>query len=272
MEQGSKKYEYKVGAFVAFGLLAVMASILALGGNRMVLTRYTYYTTEFTEVSGLFVGSVISLQGLPIGNVKTIGFSQKANRLEIQLAVDSKFAARIKKGTSAEIRTQGALGDKYIFLNPGEPAAETLPGGSAIESSESGDILKMITDKDQGISQVFDLLKEMRILIASINNQGRPAKLMENVTDATGQLKLTMKTLDVLLKDLHNEIPKNQKLNQAVNDLASIMEKIDKGQGTLGALINDPSLHQSLKSLFGGSQRQSYIKNVLKETIQKSKD
>ncbi len=272
MEQSAKKFEYKVGAFVAFGLFAIMASILALGGKSMVLTRYSYYTTEFSEVSGLFVGSVISLQGLPIGNVKSISFSQKANRLSIYLAVDSKFADRIKKGTSAEIRTQGALGDKYIFLNPGDPTAETMASGTNIESTESGDILKMITDKDQGISQVFELLKEMRILVASLNSQGRPAKLIENMTDSTAQLKVTLKTLDGLLKDLHGEIPKNQKLNQAVNDLASIMQKIDKGQGTLGALINDPSLHQSLKSLLGGSQRQSYIKNVLKETIQKSKD
>lgn len=272
MEQTAKKFEYKVGAFVALGLLAIMISVLALGGNRMVLTRYSYYTTEFSEVSGLFVGSVISLQGLPIGNVKTISFSQKANRLSILLAIDSKFADRIKKGTSAEIRTQGALGDKYIFLSPGDPTAETLATGTAIESTESGDILKIITDKDQGISQFFDLLKEMRILMASLNSQGRPAKLMENVTDVTGQMRVTMKTLDALLKDLHNEIPKNQKLNQAVTDLASILQKIDKGQGSLGALINDPSIHQSLKSLLGGSQRQSYIKNVLKETIQKSKD
>ncbi len=272
MEQGSKKFEYKVGAFVAFGLLGIMISILALGGKSMVLTKYVYYNTEFSEVSGLFIGSVISLQGLPIGNVKNIGFSQKANRLSILLAVDSKFADRIKKGTSAEIRTQGALGDKYIFLNPGEALAQTLPSGSSIDSSESGDLIKMITDKDQGIAQVFDLIKEIRLLVSALNSQGRPAKLMENVTDTTAQLKVTMKTLDVLLKDLHNEIPKNQKLNQAVTDLASIMQKIDKGQGTLGALINDPSLHQSLKALLGGSQRQSYIKNVLKETIQKSKD
>ncbi len=272
MEQGSKKFEYKVGAFVAFGLLAIMTSILALGGKSMVLTRYAYYTTEFSEVSGLFVGSVISLQGLPIGNVRTISFSQTANRLSISLAVDSKYADRIKKGTTAEIKTQGALGDKYIFLNPGEPNGPTIASGATIESTESGDIIKMITDKDQGISQVFELIKEMRVLVASLNSQGRPAKLMENLTDTTSQLKITMKSLDALLKDLHNEIPKNQKLNQAVADLASIMQKIDKGQGSLGALINDPSLHQSLKTLLGGSQRQSYIKNVLKETIQKSKD
>ncbi len=272
MEQGKNKFEYKVGAFVAFGLFAIMVSILALGGNRMVLTKYAYYTTEFSEVSGLFVGSVISLQGLPIGNVKEITFSQKANRLTISLAIDSKYSSRIKKGTSAEIRTQGALGDKFIFLNPGDSMAETLAAGSFIESTESGDIIKMITDKDQGISQVFDLIKELRVLVASLNSEGRPAKLMINLTETTGELKTTLRSLDLLLKDIQDEIPKNHKLNIAVTDLASILEKIDKGQGSLGALINDPSIHQSLKSLLGGSQRQSYIKNVLKETIQKSKD
>lgn len=272
MEQGKNKFEYKVGAFVAFGLFAIMISILALGGKRMVLTKYSDYTTEFSEVSGLFVGSVISLQGLPIGNVKDITFSQKANRLSITLAIDAKYSNRLKKGTSAEIRTQGALGDKFIFLSPGEPTAETLPVGSLIASSESGDILQMITDKDQGIGQVFDLIKELRMLVASLNSEGRPAKLMTNLTETTGELKLTLHSLDMLLKDMRDEVPKDHKLKQAINDLASILQKIDKGEGSLGALINDPSIHQSLKNLLGGSQRQTYIKNVLKETIQKSKD
>jgi phospholipid/cholesterol/gamma-HCH transport system substrate-binding protein len=270
MEHNPKKFEYKVGAFVAVGLTAIMLSILALGGNRMVLTKYVYYTTEFTEVSGLFVGSVISLQGVPIGNVRKIGFAPKANRLSLELAVDKKFEDRMKKGSVAEIRTQGALGDKFVFINPGEPTAEQLPDGSKIESTESGDILKMITDKDQGISQVFDLIKELRVLVASLNSQGKPAKVMENMTEMTAQMRVTLKTLDALLREIHGEIPKDHKMAQAMTDLASILQKIDKGQGSLGALINDPSIHQSLKNILGGSQRQSFMKNVLKETIQKS--
>ena len=270
MEQHAKRFEYKVGAFVAVGLTAIMLSILALGGNRLVLTKYVYFNTEFSEVSGLFVGSVISLQGVPIGNVRTITFAPKANSLSLLLAVDKRFADRIKKGSVAEIRTQGALGDKYVFINPGEPAAEQLPDGAKIESTESGDILKMITDKDQGITQVFDLIKELRVLVASLNSQGKPAKLMTNVADMTAQMKVTLRSLDNLLKDFHDEMPKDHKMAAAMTDLASILQKIDKGQGSLGALINDPSIHQSLKNILGGSQRQSYIKNVLKETIQKS--
>ena len=50
--------------------------------------------------------------------------------------------------------------------------------------------------------------------------------------------------------------------------MASVMEKIDSGKGTLGALINDPSLHQNLKSVLGGSQRNRYMKEMARESIQ----
>lgn len=273
MEQTNKKYEYKVGLFVAIGLVVVMLSILALGGNRVVLTRYSHFYTEFNEVQGLFVGSVISLQGVPVGNVKEITFSDQTNKLKIRMAVDVKFKDRIRKGITAEIKTQGALGDKYIYLNPPTPSTgEALADESSIEAYDSGDLLKIISDKEQGITQVFELIKELRLLVTSINTDGRPAKVMQNLTDVTSQLKGTLKQLDILVTDLHGEIPKNHKLQQAMTDLSHILEKIDKGQGTLGALVNDPSLHQSLKNLLGGSQHQTYLKNMIKGTIQGTKD
>jgi phospholipid/cholesterol/gamma-HCH transport system substrate-binding protein len=59
-------------------------------------------------------------------------------------------------------------------------------------------------------------------------------------------------------------------LRQALVNLSSILEKIDQGKGTLGQLINDPSVHQSLKSLLGGSPRNRYMKDMIRETIQQS--
>src|SRR4051812_11590185 len=114
MEKLSRRLEYKVGLFVGIGLLSIMISILLLGGNRVVFTRYANYSTPFTEVTGLFAGSVVSLAGLPVGNVKEIVFSKENNQLEVHYQVDYKYAGRVTEGTKAEIRTQGALGDKFI--------------------------------------------------------------------------------------------------------------------------------------------------------------
>jgi phospholipid/cholesterol/gamma-HCH transport system substrate-binding protein len=270
MDQHSLRTEYKVGIFVAIGLIVSMVSILLLGGNRVVFTRYVNIGSDFTEVQGLFPGAVVSLVGLPVGNVKKIEFVPGGSKLRVWMQIDRIYGERIVKGTTAEIRTQGALGDKYVYLAPGPAGSPALADGDQILASEDGDIIKMLTDKEQGIGQVIDLIKEMRIMVASINANNRAGNLMQNLVQASNQINTTMARLDSLIGAMHNQIPDNQKLKSAITDLASILAKLDQGKGTLGALINDPSIHQNLKAFLGGSPRQNYLKNVIHETIQQS--
>lgn len=268
MEKHSKRLEYKVGIFVGLGLIAVMMSILLLGGNKLVFTRYANYKTQFSEVQGLFPGSVISLAGLPVGNVTDITFSTETNQLEVHYQVDAKYADRITEGTQAEIRTQGALGDKYIYLEPGSVGGAKLANGTTIPADASGDIFSMLTDKEDGIGNVVNVIKELQILLKTINSEGKIGKSINNISEATEQMKQTLSHLDGLITDIRGS-QDNRQLEKAVRNLASVMEKIDKGQGTLGALINDPSLHQSLKAFLGSSPRNTYLKSVIRETIEK---
>src|SRR3712207_1081099 len=106
MEHSSNKLEYKVGLFIAAGLVGVMVTILLLGANKTFFTSYVHLKARFTEVSGLFPGSVVSLAGVPIGNVETIDFLESESKLEVDMKIDSKFAPRLTQGIVAEIRTQ----------------------------------------------------------------------------------------------------------------------------------------------------------------------
>ncbi len=269
MEKNSKRLEYKVGMFVGIGLIAILVSILLLGGNRMVFTRYANFHTPFTEVQGLFPGSVVSLAGLPVGNVSEITFSSQTNQLEVHFQVDAKFSEKITAGTKAEIRTQGALGDKYIYLTPGAIGGELIAEGSSIPPDASGDLFSMLTDKEDGIGNVVTVIKEMQILLATLNRDNTIGKTMNNLSVATSQMNATLSELDGLIRDVRGS-KDDRKMQKAVQSLANIMEKIDRGQGSLGAIINDPSLHQGLKSFVGSSPRNTYLKSVIRETIQKS--
>ena len=45
--------------------------------------------------------------------------------------------------------------------------------------------------------------------------------------------------------------------------LNSILAKIDTGEGTLGLLLNDPSLYEDLKQLVGGAERSTVVKTLI---------
>lgn len=270
MENASARLQYKVGLFVALSLIAAMASILALGGNRVVFTRYLHLRARFSQVQGLFPGSVVSLAGLPVGNVKKIYFTPGDNKLEVLMQIDQEFRHRLRAGTSAEIRTQGALGDKFVYLLPGAPEQPELADNTMIEAIDDGDFMKMLTSKEDGVGRALELIKEMHILVASLNQNSRVATTAQNMADASAQFKSLLTKVDHLLGDLREQMPENRKFKQAVTSLASVLEKVDQGKGTLGALVNDPSVHQNLKAFLGGSPRNRYLKEMVRETIQQN--
>jgi phospholipid/cholesterol/gamma-HCH transport system substrate-binding protein len=269
MEQQSLGLQYKVGLFIGAGLFAVMISILALGGDKVLFTRYFELHVRFQEVQGLFPGSIVSLAGVPVGNIKAIDFVPSENKLDVVMKINSVYKNRLVEGTNGEVRTQGALGDKYIYLSPGTPGGKPLRNRAIIEGIEN-DYMKLLTDREDGVARVIDLIKEMQTLVANLNANGRSAEMMRNMTEASATMKKTMASFDMLLNDLHGNIPENKKLKAALISFANILEKIDQGKGTLGQLINDPSVHQSLKTYLGGSPRNRYMKDMIRETIQKS--
>ncbi len=266
MDPQSSKIELKVGIFVVIGLIATMVSILLLGGDKIALKKRIEYHAQFTEVQGLFPGSVVSLSGLNIGNVKHIALNDDL-KIDLTMQVDPAFAGRITAGAIVEIKTQGALGDKFLYIKPGPPTAAVIADGGTLPVEES-DFLKLLIDRKDGMARAVDLVKELHILVGSLNQDGKTAKMMSNMAEASEKLKSTMGKLDSLLGELHGQLPEDKKLKKALIALSSILEKVDKGQGTLGQLINDPSVHQSLKAFLGASQRGRLMKDLVRETIQ----
>jgi hypothetical protein len=52
--------------------------------------------------------------------------------------------------------------------------------------------------------------------------------------------------------------------------LSSVMKKVDKGQGTLGALVNDPSFYNRMMGFVGDSPRNKFLKPIIRDSIQTS--
>ncbi len=52
--------------------------------------------------------------------------------------------------------------------------------------------------------------------------------------------------------------------------MSSVMKKVDKGQGTLGALVNDPSFYNRMMGFVGDSPRNKFLKPIIRDSIQTS--
>jgi phospholipid/cholesterol/gamma-HCH transport system substrate-binding protein len=260
--------QVKVGLFVVCGLIAAMISILVLGGDRAFFTSYSLIESKMTQVQGLAKGSIVSLAGVTVGNVDRIKFAEGENALIIVMKINTTHLERIPVTSTIEVRTQGALGDKFVYINPGDLKDEKLKEGGTLAPAESTDLMNVLSQRGGEAANVFDIINEMKKLLVAINRDGRMEKLMGNMAEASVQLKEMSAETRKLVSELRGENPK--KITQVLTQLDSILAKVDRGEGTLGALINDSSLHDQLKTLVGTNPRKKYLESIMRTSIKKS--
>jgi phospholipid/cholesterol/gamma-HCH transport system substrate-binding protein len=258
MESNLSK-ELKVGIFTAVGIVLFCLSIILLGGDKFFFASREKLFVRLPQVQGLGQGSVVSLSGVQIGNVDGIEFIDKSHDVEVKLSINSSALKRITEGSKATVKTQGALGDKYIYIEPGPVEAAPLKPGALIETDRSPDFLDLIAQKGAEMSEVVDVVKEMHILLANMNKENRSARLMENLAVASGEMTKFMAEGRETFRALRTD---------AIQPLASVMKKIDNGQGTMGALINDNSLHNRISAFFGEQPRNKFLKPLIRESIE----
>lgn len=245
--------EIKVGIFAALGLLAFLASIILLGGDKVFFKSTYTLRTMFEDVQGLSRGSVVSLEGVPVGNVHSMNFVAQSKKIEVLMDIDTQFRKRITAGSLASVKTQGALGDKFIFIQGGPLDAPALADNAFVDTNNEGDLLDMISKKGAEFAQILEVFKEVRELVHSMNADNRMGHLMQNLVADSSDLK-------EVLSESRKPIAK----------LDSILTKIDRGDGTLGALINDPTLHTRLTQMLGGNTRNKFLTPMIRESIKES--
>lgn len=266
--EAERRQKIQVGIFMTVGLAAVLISIMLLGGDgRLFKSNATLYA-KLPQVQGLAKGSVVSIAGLNAGNVSAINFAPGENALIVEMKVGEEYLDRIPKDSLVEVRTQGALGDKFVYIIPGDLSGPKAANQDSLQPNMSSDLMGVISERGGEAGRVFDILKELNIMLATLNGEGRLERILANVQESSLQIKnLSQETRD-LIKDLRADNP--AKIKEAVSHLNSILAKIDRGDGSLGALINDPSLHQQLKSILGENPRRQYLQSVIRSTIEKS--
>ena len=269
--EAQKRVQLVVGGFLLFGLIALMTTVFMLGADRALFKHYARLHAHFDQVQGLDRGSVVSLSGVAVGNIESIEFVSERKSLDVTMKVEDRFLSRIPTGSQVEIRTQGALGDKFIFIIPGPTSEKSVADGSVLEVANATDLFAIISERSKDAGKIFDIINELHKMVVTINGDRKLEKIMSNLSKASDNLSETSEQAHRFTSSLA-QADTGQRLTKAVERFDSIMTKIDKGQGSLGALINDPAVHDRLKAMLGGNSRKSQVKDLLRTSIEKAGD
>ncbi len=249
----------KVGLFLTIGIFITAISIFLMGSNKSIFQSTVSLHTFFDSAQGLNKGGVVSLAGVKVGNIDLIEFDEIKNLVKITFLAQDEFTRKIKMDSVVEIRTQGALGDKFLYITPGK-SNETVQNGTELKSEYGNDIMSVLSKRGNESEKLFDAISDFQKLMQSLTSGNKIPSLINKLDLAAGNLNDSTAHIKKAFAD--------GKFEKTIVRMENVVEKIDNGQGTLGALINDRTLHDRLKNILGAGQKQQQVKSILKSSVE----
>ncbi len=287
-KQKKENLQWQVGLFFSLGLGLTVLAVFLLGAKKGFFTEHYVLSCYFDDISGLRVGSPVRLAGIKVGMVSDISFEEvlvadtaadagtavaaplkPVVKVKTLLQLDQNYQTRICTDSTASVVTEGLLGDRIIFLTVGcrKPVAENGILPPPPKPLKNGDVLTQVAEP-KGFNDLVDqgdvLMQKATALVDNMN------KVMRGITEGDGLAHKLIYDPQVATSLDHVQAT-TQNLQTTSQNLENITQKIDQGQGTVGALINDPSLYNDVKLLLGKANRNKLVRSVVRYTL-KTKD
>lgn len=272
--QWLKSLEFKVGALVVLvgGLVGAMSMQVSDDPAFFSTKQKAYFLLE--SATGLIKGSTVKTAGIPVGVIKDITLQNGLARVDI--SVDSSLA--MKTSAAVFIKSAGILGDKHVEVVPGGPSDPLLPdGGQILNVNDQGaldnvlakvgdiaDSLKKVTDNlAEAVSQdgtnkhiLGRIVQNIEKLTADLSQMTSENK--EQVGEIVDQVNNITTTLDELINDESDKGFKKTwkntmaRLDATMKNVEEISGKINRGEGTIGKLVNDETTVEELNTAIQG--------------------
>jgi phospholipid/cholesterol/gamma-HCH transport system substrate-binding protein len=208
----------KVGIFMLI-ILAIVAYFVVkiedirvgrAGGVRQV-------TAVFDNAAGLNEKTDVRIAGVPAGSVRRIELTEDG---KARVILDVNADVQLYENASAQIANLGLLGEKYIELDPGTPAARPITAEAVVirggTASSIDDVTKQVSEI---ATDVKAITSSLRAVMAGPQGQQRLDEIVVNVQTITREIRelvganranvdATVANMRALTADLRAELPR----------------------------------------------------------------
>ena len=266
------KQEVRVGLLVLVGFVVFTGFMFWLTGRSLV-SKSVPVSVVFKNVSGLKEGDPVRVSGVKKGRVGPVRL-QRVGHVTVTLQLDPEV--RPHKDARATVASADFLGAKYVDYDPGV-SDTVLARGEQIQGLTE----EQFADVAQGAA------RSAQELIANVNKGLNPGQLasdihatliatqrgMNALTQAANgpavqQTQATLKSLERVMSHLDtllgaanptttgkrldtlstNLTQLTGRLADATGSLKGLLDKMDKGEGTLGRMATDSMLYKNLNA------------------------
>jgi phospholipid/cholesterol/gamma-HCH transport system substrate-binding protein len=142
----SRTIDISTGLFVLLGFTSVLFLVTQITNREFALRSDSYrLEAQFENVGGLKPGAPVSMAGVTIGRVESIGYDMGLFKAVVTLRIDARYD-QIPNDSDASILTAGLLGGQYIGISPGG-SDEPFRDGDRVEFVQDAIVLENLISK-----------------------------------------------------------------------------------------------------------------------------
>lgn len=222
-----------VGIFVGACLLLFGIGLFLIGSSNQLFTKSFHVFAEFSKITGIVNGGKVRVAGMDAGAVTKIEVpSDPGGKFRIYFRIVDKLHPLVRQDSVVTIQTDGLLGNKYLQVEAGSANVELAKDNSQIRSTEPFDWGDLMDEISNAVKQVNTILLGAKDQLMSSLEQIEGVATSANtiLKDSTPQVKKILASAD--------------KIGANLNE---IIDGVQQGQGTVGAIFKDEEMKASVK-------------------------
>ncbi len=277
------KKEIKIALVAIAGIVILFFGMNFLKGMSLFSDKNVYYVT-FDDVSGLSSSSPILANGYRVGVVKEIqyDYTGKSN-IVVRFSLKEE-QMQLPVGTTATIASD-FMGNVKMHLNlppTDQRGMGMLSTGDTIRGAANDGLMSRAAEM---LPQVEKMLPKLDSILANLNalsSDPALARSLHNAEAITRDLTTSTRQLNALMSNLNQQLPplmtkadgvldnaqqltKNlssvdleatmARVDQTIANLQSATAKLSDKNGSMGLLLNDPTLYNRLNETMHSAEQ-----------------
>ena len=270
--------EAKTAIIILIGLACFIFGISYIKSSSLFSTSKDFYAV-FSHSAGLQSGTNVTANGVGIGTVKQVKIDPATAKVVVTFSIKQDFT--FSKNTVAEIYSS-LVGSTGLQLLPAMDGAALAQAGDTLTSHIQASLLDALgANIEPTIGNLNKALTSADALLGTFSNT-LDSKAQQDIKESLANLNLTMQNMNKASANLNNLLASSQvtlqkslanmqtlsgnfvqlsdslsklqigklmaHLDSTLNQVNDLLQKVEKGNGTVSKLLTDPKLYNNLQT------------------------
>ncbi|MBT7767045.1 MAG: MCE family protein, partial [Bdellovibrionales bacterium] len=210
-------------------------SILVIGNKNLWFESKNHYKTILNSAEGLSVGSLVTLSGLRVGEIRSLSVDQD-NRVVVHFTIRRSLANKVRKKSIAKVIRSFVIGEKKINIIPGPVSSLLVPDGGEVvgeDSTEltdllSGENISVLVQKMESFSQGMEQWSTGLAEFSSKVNPKQMASIYQQIHPTLSNINLVAKDGRYLFRAMRQQLFNDNLANKTLVSLNQILTPVAK--------------------------------------------